>query len=122
MNIGPGIEGTTLTKDVASTPQDTEATYGTSSGNRAVAGRRIAGLTFVALAAVAVLAGCSSSKTTNQPPATGGGSGTTIPGGSVTTVPGSGSATTVCTIPQNNGGDHDSDNNGGPNDGDGCDV
>jgi hypothetical protein len=30
-------------------------------------------------------------------------------------------ATTPCTIPQNNGGDHDADNNGGPNDGDGCD-
>jgi hypothetical protein len=30
-------------------------------------------------------------------------------------------ATTPCTIPQNNGGDHDADDNGGPNDGDGCD-
>jgi predicted lipoprotein with Yx(FWY)xxD motif len=27
----------------------------------------------------------------------------------------------ACTIPQNNGGDHDADNNGGPDDGDGCD-
>jgi predicted lipoprotein with Yx(FWY)xxD motif len=27
----------------------------------------------------------------------------------------------TCTIPQNNGGDHDADNNGGPDDGDGCD-
>jgi hypothetical protein len=27
----------------------------------------------------------------------------------------------ACTIPQNNGGDHDADNNGGPSDGDGCD-
>ena len=38
--------------------------------------------------------------------------------------PGSGSkggSTAACTIPQNNGGDHDADNNGGPNDGDGCD-
>jgi hypothetical protein len=29
--------------------------------------------------------------------------------------------TTQCTIPQNNGGDHDADNNGAPSDGDGCD-
>ncbi|MCU1617638.1 MAG: hypothetical protein JWO98_5178 [Frankiales bacterium] len=29
--------------------------------------------------------------------------------------------TPTCTIPQNNGGDHDADNNGGPDDGDGCD-
>jgi hypothetical protein len=36
-------------------------------------------------------------------------------------VPSSG-ATTPCTIPQNNGGDHDADNNGGPSDGDGCDI
>jgi predicted lipoprotein with Yx(FWY)xxD motif len=28
----------------------------------------------------------------------------------------------TCTIPQNNGGDHDADNNGGPDDGDGCDL
>jgi hypothetical protein len=27
----------------------------------------------------------------------------------------------TCVIPQNNGGDHDADNNGGPDDGDGCD-
>lgn len=26
-----------------------------------------------------------------------------------------------CVIPQDNGGDHDADNNGGPDDGDGCD-
>jgi hypothetical protein len=37
-------------------------------------------------------------------------------------TPGSGSGSTAaCTIPQNNGGDHDADNNGGPDDGDGCD-
>jgi predicted lipoprotein with Yx(FWY)xxD motif len=30
--------------------------------------------------------------------------------------------TTPCTIPQNGGGDHDADNSGGPDDGDGCDV
>jgi predicted lipoprotein with Yx(FWY)xxD motif len=40
-----------------------------------------------------------------------------------TTPPTSPPATTTpCTIPQNNGGDHDADNNGGPDDGDGCDV
>lgn len=38
------------------------------------------------------------------------------------THPGGSSATTTCTIPQNNGGDHDADNNGGPSDGDGCDI
>jgi predicted lipoprotein with Yx(FWY)xxD motif len=31
------------------------------------------------------------------------------------------SPTPTCTIPQHNGGDHDADNNGGPDDGDGCD-
>ena len=30
--------------------------------------------------------------------------------------------TSPCAVPQNNGGDRDADNNGGPNDGDGCDV
>jgi predicted lipoprotein with Yx(FWY)xxD motif len=30
-------------------------------------------------------------------------------------------ASPTCTLPQNNGGDHDADNNGGPDDGDGCD-
>jgi hypothetical protein len=34
---------------------------------------------------------------------------------------GSTASTATCTIPQNNGGDHDADNNGGPDDGDGCD-
>jgi predicted lipoprotein with Yx(FWY)xxD motif len=33
-----------------------------------------------------------------------------------------GTTTTQCIIPQGNGGDHDADNNGGPDDGDGCDV
>jgi hypothetical protein len=42
-------------------------------------------------------------------------------GGSVSTTAGtSGASTTVCEIPQNNGGDHDADNNGAPSDGDGC--
>jgi predicted lipoprotein with Yx(FWY)xxD motif len=39
-----------------------------------------------------------------------------------TSAPSSASAPSpTCTIPQNNGGDHDADNNGGPDDGDGCD-
>jgi hypothetical protein len=61
-----------------------------------------------------VLAGCnngSSGSSNNQPstPGSGTSSGASAPSPS-------------CTIPQNNGGDHDADNNGGPDDGDGCDV
>src|SRR5947209_3473741 len=65
-------------------------------------------LSAVAVAAIFILAGCGSSKPSN----------TNSGGGSVTTTGGPGS---TCTIPQNNGGDHDADNNGGPSDGDGCD-
>jgi hypothetical protein len=61
------------------------------------------------------LAACGSSKSNNSPT-----NSPTTSGGSVTTVPSSG-GTTPCTIPQNNGGDHDADNNGAPSDGDGCD-
>jgi hypothetical protein len=39
-----------------------------------------------------------------------------------TTAATSSPSTTQCTIPQNNGGDHDADNNGAPSDGDGCDI
>ena len=85
--------------------------------------RRIV-LTFQALlvAFVLALAACGSSKSTNTPaqnPApTAGGAATTV-----TRTPASGqpAATTPCTIPQNNGGDHDADNNGGPSEGHGCD-
>jgi hypothetical protein len=80
--------------------------------------RSLLGLASVAFALG--LAACSSSPsnssnstttstsvtTTTSSPNTGGGGGST--------------STTQCTIPQNNGGDHDADNNGGPNDGDGC--
>jgi predicted lipoprotein with Yx(FWY)xxD motif len=38
-----------------------------------------------------------------------------------TSAPSSSVPSPTCTIPQNNGGDHDADNNGGPDDGDGCD-
>jgi predicted lipoprotein with Yx(FWY)xxD motif len=38
-----------------------------------------------------------------------------------TSAPSSSAPSPTCTIPQNNGGDHDADNNGGPDDGDGCD-
>jgi hypothetical protein len=61
-----------------------------------------------------MLSGCGSSKSdTGNTPAN-----TTVAPGSNNGPP----STTPCTIPQNNGGDHDSDNNGGPSDGDGCDV
>jgi hypothetical protein len=40
--------------------------------------------------------------------------------GSSTSAP-SPAPSPTCTIPQHNGGDHDADNNGGPDDGDGCD-
>jgi len=60
----------------------------------------IAGLVFAPLALVA----CGSSSSSHSP-----GSGS------------NGGKTAACTIPQNNGGDHDADNNGGPDDGDGCD-
>jgi predicted lipoprotein with Yx(FWY)xxD motif len=38
-----------------------------------------------------------------------------------TSAPSSSAPSPTCTIPQHNGGDHDADNNGGPDDGDGCD-
>jgi hypothetical protein len=54
------------------------------------------------------LAGCKHGTTPAQTPGTPVSSGSAAPSAS-------------CVIPQNNGGDHDADNNGGPNDGDGCD-
>jgi hypothetical protein len=66
---------------------------------------------------VLLFAGCSSSKATNTP-AGNSPSNTTVAPGATSGRP----STPPCTIPQNNGGDHDSDNNGGPSDGDGCDV
>jgi hypothetical protein len=80
--------------------------------------RLIHGSWLMAIVAVFLLTGCSSSKHTNvTPPAnTSGSVTTTTPSGN------GGGSTTVCTIPQNNGGDHDADNNGAPSDGDGCDV
>jgi hypothetical protein len=62
---------------------------------------------FFSVLLVAMLAGCHGSSTKNQSPSS----------GHPTNAP-----TATCTIPQNNGGDHDADNNGGPDDGDGCDV
>ncbi len=74
------------------------------------------------LAVTLGLAGCGSSKTTNTPPATGSSNSTLGPGTTTGQSTTTGQASTPpCTIPQNNGGDHDADNNGGPNDGDGCD-
>ena len=81
----------------------------------------------VILAVVLGTAGCSSSSSSKTNPGSGGGSTTVAPATTVaptatTLAP---AATTQpsappCTIPQNNGGDHDSDNNGAPSDGDGC--
>jgi hypothetical protein len=73
-------------------------------------------LGMLVLAVTLGLTGCGASQTTNTPPATASPNSTVGPG----TTTGQGS-TPPCTIPQNNGGDHDADNNGGPNDGDGCD-
>jgi hypothetical protein len=84
--------------------------------------KRIA-LAFQALLVVTVLAlaACGSSKSTNtlaqNPGVTVGGAATTV---ARTTASGQPAATTPCTLPQNNGGDHDGDNNGAPSDGDGC--
>ena len=78
--------------------------------------RIVAGLWLVLLLTALALTACGSSKSTGNTPAT----SPTTSGSSPTTAPPSGS-TTACTIPQNNGGDHDADNNGGPDDGDGCD-
>ncbi len=79
---------------------------------------RVTRALWITLAAAALaLSACSSSKPANtgHPATTGGSTPVTTP------APG-GTGTSPCTIPQNNGGDHDADNNGGPNDGDGCDV
>lgn len=55
------------------------------------------------------LVGCKGGKAGPAP--------TTTPAATASAAPASAS----CSIPQNNGGDQDADNNGGPNDGDGCD-
>jgi len=71
--------------------------------------RQVAGMRWVAaLALVLALAGCKSGKSS---PAS-----TTPSAGTPTT-----STSATCVLPQNNGGDHDADNNGAPDDGDGCD-
>lgn len=66
-----------------------------------------------ALLGVTLVACGSSSPTTPSAPAA------TVPSTSAST---NAQPTPSCTIPQNNGGDHDADNNGGPSDGDGCDT
>jgi hypothetical protein len=75
--------------------------------------------TFMLLLALSVTAcGGSSSQPTQ------GSSTQPTQGSSTQPIQGSSSgspASASCTIPQNNGGDHDADNNGGPDDGDGCD-
>jgi hypothetical protein len=93
------------------------------------------GFWLLLIVAALALTACSSSKSTDNAPSTGATTPanpaattvTTSPGATTsanpaaTTVTTSPGATTPCTIPQNNGGDHDADNNGGPDDGDGCD-
>ncbi len=78
-------------------------------------GRLTRGFWITMAAAALALSACSTSKANTGHPATTGGS-------TQATTPATGAGTTLCTIPQNNGGDHDADNNGGPSDGDGCDV
>lgn len=72
--------------------------------------RQAVGMRWVAaLVLVLALAGCKSGKSSP---------GSSTPtAGTATNSP----AAATCVIPQNNGGDHDADNNGGPDDGDGCD-
>jgi uncharacterized lipoprotein YbaY len=72
--------------------------------------RQTLGMRWVsALVLVVALAGCKSG--TSSP------TSSTPSSGTATSAPASAS----CVIPQGNGGDHDADNNGGPDDGDGCD-
>jgi ABC-type glycerol-3-phosphate transport system substrate-binding protein len=68
------------------------------------------GLAALGLAVVLTACGNSASPGSNNSPST-----TSTPQSTAS------NPTTACTIPQNNGGDHDADNNGGPSDGDGCD-
>lgn len=69
----------------------------------------IVALAMTAATLTACGGGSSPARTTGHPAGPGASTGSTVP-------------SPTCTIPQNNGGDHDADNNGGPNDGDGCDV
>lgn len=93
---------------------DNRARWARSPAATTMARLRLLLIPILAVAALA-LAACGSSGGSRTGPSSP--SGTVAPAGTQ-----QGSTTTVCTIPQNNGGDHDSDNNGGPNDGDGCDV
>lgn len=80
------------------------------------------------LAVLLAATGCGGSSSFKTNPGSGSASTTVSPATGVSPATTVAPATTVrptappCTIPQNNGGDHDADNNGGPNDGDGCDV
>lgn len=73
---------------------------------------------------IVALAGCNHHKgpaksTAPTTSVTSGSTATTTSGSTASTSTAAPSA--PCVIPQNNGGDHDADNNGGPDDGDGCD-
>jgi hypothetical protein len=65
--------------------------------------------TLAALLMTTALVGCKSGKSTPSNTTPAAVNGTAAP------------AAATCVVPQNNGGDHDADNNGGPDDGDGCD-
>lgn len=71
------------------------------------------------IVAVLTLGACGSTAGTRTPSGTSPSGGYGGTAGSVTTT-GTGSPTSACSIPQNGGGDHDADNDGGPSDGDGC--
>jgi ABC-type glycerol-3-phosphate transport system substrate-binding protein len=76
------------------------------------------------IAVALLLVACGGSKSTHTPgaPTNGGTVSSTVPPGTTSaSTPAQSNASTPCTIPQHNGGDHDADNNGGPSDGDGCD-
>jgi hypothetical protein len=75
--------------------------------------RLLVSMLMVVLAAS--LAGCGASKAHTSPILT-----TPTPSSTASTTSSS-TPSPACSIPQNNGGDHDADNNGGPDDGDGCD-
>lgn len=69
------------------------------------------------LASVAFALGLSACSSSSSPTTSTSGPASTS---ATTTTIAPTTSTTLCTVPQGNGGDHDADNNGGPNDGDGC--
>ena len=95
--------------EVERTGMHTDHVRSESTARRISAGRRCLQVGAASLTLMFTLAACGSSSTGTNPNS----------GGTTATT---GAPTTSCTIPQNNGGDHDADNNGAPSDGDGCDI